>query len=134
MRFTRFARGRTHKVTSENKTEGRYRDVLELRRMAGDVAWYRFEGFKLRLADGAFYTPDYAVMLSEGNLQCHEVKAGMIDKTTGLLKMLSEDTSRVKVKVAAEMYPFEFWYAIERPRKAGGGFDLVPVGAGVEER
>lgn len=128
MNFTRYAKGRKRKVGQANKTERRYADVLALRKLANEVEWYRFEGLKVRLADGAFYTPDYAVMLADGTLECHEVKAGKLDKATGLIMMLCEEASKVRVKVAAEMYPIAFVFAVERPKKAGGGFDLIPVG------
>lgn len=127
MRFTRFARGQKRVVGSVNKTEARYGDLLATRQIAGEVEWYRFEAFKLRLADSTFYTTDFAVMLSTGEFQVHEVKAGRIDKD-GKLQMLSEDASRIKIKIASEMYPFRFFWAIERPKKSGGGFEMAQVG------
>jgi hypothetical protein len=96
------------KVGQRNKTEAAYEAQLELRRRAGEVAWYRFEGLKLRLADSTFYTPDFAVMLADGSIECHEVKGHW------------EDDARVKIKVAAGMYPFRF-VAV---KKAGSGWEL----------
>jgi len=90
-----------------NGTERAYGGVLELRRRGGEIAWYRFEGIKLRLADNTFYTPDYAVMLTGGEIECHEVKGHWTDD------------ARVKIKVAAEMYPFRF-IAVRKER--GGAF------------
>jgi hypothetical protein len=91
----RYALGRL-KQGQMNKTEAAYGRTLELRKAAGEVLWYRFEGVKLRLADSTFYTPDYAVMLADGSLELHEVKG------------FWEDDARVKIKVAAEMYPMRF--------------------------
>lgn len=51
------------KTGQMNKTESAYSQHLEMRKHAGEIAWYRFEGIKLRLADNTFYTPDFAVML-----------------------------------------------------------------------
>ncbi|EGX16832.1 gp8 domain protein [Escherichia coli STEC_S1191] len=51
-----------------NKTESAYCQHLEQRKRAGEIAWYRFEGIKLRLADNTFYTPDFAVMLATGEM------------------------------------------------------------------
>jgi hypothetical protein len=90
-----YALGRL-KAGAMNQTEARYGALLKLRLMAGEVAWYRFEGIKLRLADSTFYTPDFAVMLADGTMELHEVKG------------FWEDDARVKIKVAAEMYPFRF--------------------------
>lgn len=73
MRKTIQALGRL-KAGQMNKTETAYAQELELRKRYGEIAWYRFEGIKLRLADNTFYTPDFAVMLANGQLEMHEVK------------------------------------------------------------
>lgn len=95
------------KTGEMNKTEAEYGVVL-----AGDptVAWHKFEGFKLRLADSTFYTPDYAVMRTDGALECHEVKGHW------------QDDAKVKIKVAASLYPFAFIAVKKRAKKDGGGF------------
>ncbi len=79
-----------------NKTEAAYAEDLEFQRQAGAVAWWAFEALKYRLADNTFYTPDFAVMLSNGVLQAHEVKGRW------------EDDARVKIKIAAALFPIEF--------------------------
>jgi hypothetical protein len=100
------------KTGAMNKTEQRYANTLELLRRANEIAWYRFEGLKLRLADNTFYTPDFAVMKSDGALECHEVKGFMADD------------ANVKLKVAAEMYPFRF-LLIRAAR--GGAWDIKEI-------
>lgn len=75
MRKTLQALGRL-KAGQMNKTETAYAQELELRKRYGEIAWFRFEGIKLRLADNTFYTPDFAVMLANGQLEMHEVKGG----------------------------------------------------------
>ncbi|WP_268625553.1 DUF1064 domain-containing protein, partial [Escherichia coli] len=82
------------KTGQMNKTESAYCQHLEQRKRAGEIAWYRFEGIKLRLADNTFYTPDFAVMLATGEMELHEVKG------------FWTDDARVKTKVAADQYPF----------------------------
>lgn len=88
-----------------NKTESAYRDHLELRRISGEIAWYGFEAIKLRLAKATFFTPDFFVMLANGELEAHEVKGHW------------EDDARVKVKMAAELFPLRF-RAMRRERGA----------------
>lgn len=100
------------KVGAMNKTEAAYAAHLDLRRSAGEVVWYRFEGLKLRLADNTFYSPDFAVMLSTGEMEVHEVKGFMTDD------------ANVKIKVAAEMYPFSF--LLVRKSK-GGGWNISKI-------
>ena len=51
-----FALGRL-KPGEMNRTEQAYAQHLELRKQAGEVAWFRFEAIKLRLADNAFSLP-----------------------------------------------------------------------------
>lgn len=88
-----------------NQTEAAYGRLLETRKAAGEVAWYAFEGINLRLAPGTRYTPDFAVMLADGTMELHEVKGKW------------EDDARVKIKVAASMFPFRF-VAVRKVRGA----------------
>lgn len=98
------------KVGAMNKTEAAYAAHLESQRAAGQVLWFRFEGLKLRLADNTFYTPDFAVMAADGQLECHEVKGYW------------QDDARVKIKVAAEQYPLTFLAVKAKAKKDGGGW------------
>ncbi|NBJ13316.1 DUF1064 domain-containing protein [Microvirga arsenatis] len=111
MKFSTRALGRL-KTGQMNKTEEAYAAHLELRRIAGEVAWYKFEAFKLRLADNTFLTVDFAVMLTDGTLEMHEVKG------------FWTDDARVKIKVAADLYPFRFIAAQVLPKKEGGGWKV----------
>lgn len=104
-----FALGRL-KPGQMNKTEAAYAAHLEAEKHAGRVAWFAFEGMKFRLADGAFYTPDFAVMLASGHVELHEVKGHW------------QDDARVKVKVAAALFPFRFVAVKALPKKQGGGW------------
>ena len=90
-----------------NRTEAAYAQLLELRKSAGEVLWWKFEGIKLRLADNTFYTPDFAVLLANGEMELHEVKGVFIT-----------DDGAVKLKVAADMYPLRF--LLVRKAKSGG--------------
>lgn len=104
-----FALGRL-KTGEMNGTERDYGAILTARQIAGEVAWFKFEGLKLRLADNTFYTPDFAVMAADGVMECHEVKGHW------------QDDARVKIKVAATLYPFRFLAVRKRAKKDGGGF------------
>lgn len=100
------------KVGAMNKTEAAYAATLDLRRAAGEVAWFKFEGLKFRLADNTFYTPDFAVMLASGALEAHEVKG------------FWQDDARAKIKIAAGMYPLQFVAVQVVPKSAGGGWKI----------
>lgn len=80
-----------------NKLEARYwHEVLEPRRKAGDITWCQYEPFKLQLAPGAWFTPDFGVITSIGRLEFHETKG------------FWREAARVRIKVAARLFPFRF--------------------------
>ena len=60
MRNRSFAVGRL-KTGVMNETEAEYALHLESLKVVGTVAWYKFEGLKLRLADNTFYSPDFFI-------------------------------------------------------------------------
>ncbi|WP_047236932.1 hypothetical protein [Chromobacterium subtsugae] len=98
------------KAGAMNKTEEAYENHLAQRKQAGEVAWYRFEGVKLRLADNTFYSPDFAVMLANGQMEMHEVKGHW------------QDDARAKIKIAADQYPFRFIAVKVQAKRDGGGW------------
>lgn len=104
------AKGRLKKGEM-NKSEAAYAALLEARRARGEIAWFRFEGIKLRLASGCSLTCDFAVMTADGGLELHDVKGGFF----------TED-ARVKMKVAAEEYPLRIVAVTPRAKKHGGGW------------
>lgn len=85
-----------HKDRDMNKLEAEYATRLEALKGVGEIADYRFECVKLRLADRTFYTPDFMVLKPDGAFEMHEVKG------------FWEDDARVKIKTAAESFPFKF--------------------------
>jgi len=111
MRNKAFALGRL-KVGEMNSVEAAYQLYLDALKQSGAVKWHKFEGLKLRLADNTFYTPDFAVMVADGTLECHETKG------------FWTDDARVKIKVAASLYPFRFKAIRKQTKKAGGGWDI----------
>lgn len=84
-----------------NKTEERFlREVVEPMMRSGQLLWWAFEGIKLRLAPKTFLTPDFAVMREGGLIELHDVKGA---------EHLIEEDALVKLKVAADRFPFEFF-------------------------
>lgn len=94
---------------SMNKTEAAFAERLALQKHAGEVLWWSFEAVKLRLADNTHLTVDFAVLTSAGELQMIDVKGA---------RAIVQDDAHVKMKVAAEKFPFAFFYAF--PVKGGG--------------
>jgi len=79
-----------------NQTEKRYADRLELLKRAGEILWYEFEPANLRLADRCLYKIDFWVLTKDREIEVHEVKG------------FWTDDALVKIKVAAEKFPFRF--------------------------
>lgn len=84
------------KLGKRNSLELAYEKHLELLRKADEILWFKFEAVKLRLADNTFYTPDFLIMMKTGQIEIHEVKGFWMDD------------ARVKIKVAAATFPFQF--------------------------
>lgn len=109
----RFARARSRpKPGTMNKTESAYADHLSSRKLAGEIVSHQFEAIKLRLADKTFYTPDFVVVMADLSIELHEVKGHW------------EEDARVKIKVAAETFPYLKFVAVKKlSKKLGGGWD-----------
>jgi hypothetical protein len=95
-----------------NRTETAYAELLEARRRAGEVLWFEFEAFTLRLARRTHYRPDFPVLTPTG-LQFHEVKGFM------------RDDAWLKLKLAARAFPFQF--IVVRRTKGDWSFQEVEV-------
>lgn len=103
-----------------NRTEAAYAEHLELRRRAGEVSWFTFEGVKLRLAKATFLTVDFFVTLTDGSIEIHEVKGFM------------RDDAAVKLKVAARLFPcFRFVVVRARSKRLSDGFTMKDVSDGL---
>ena len=107
-------RGRTTKriLGQMNGTEAAYAVHLDTRKAAREILDYWFEAMTFKLADGCRYTPDFVVQMADGLIEVHEVKGHW------------EDDALVKIKVAAEMFPFRFLAVQKIAQKAGGGWAI----------
>ena len=80
-----------------NKLEAAYAQLLDLRKHAGEILWWKFEGMTLKLAGDTRYTPDFSVVTFSGSLNFYETKGFM------------REAARVRLNVAASMFPFPFY-------------------------
>jgi hypothetical protein len=79
-----------------NDWERRYATHLTVLQRGGIVQWWAYEALRFKLGRGAWFKPDFAVLLADGTLELHEVKGHW------------REAARVRIKVAASMYPFRF--------------------------
>lgn len=101
-----------------NRTEEAFDLYLDAQRMHGEVLWYRFEGIKLKLADNCHLTVDFAVMAADGVLEMIDVKGS---------PAIYSDDAKVKMKMAAKLFPFRFKVAFPIAKKLGGGWRIEEV-------
>lgn len=105
------ARKRPRPIPGEmNKTEKEYAELLEARKLAGEIDQYMFDSVTFRLAKNTTYRPDFFVVTADGTVEFHEVKGHW------------EDDARAKIKIAAYNYPFRFVAVTKNTKKNGGGW------------
>lgn len=97
MRYFGKGRFKRKKAGTMNGLERDYAMHLHAKMREGQIEKYWYESFKIRLADKTWFTPDFLVLTKEGFLEFHETKGFMMDD------------ANVKLKVAAENWPFKFW-------------------------
>ena len=93
----------------KSKWEAQYAAVLESLKTAGRILWYRYEGLRLRLAEGALFSPDFAVVTADGTLELHEVKGQW------------REAAKVRWRIAKENYPFVF-KLVQKGKGRNAGF------------
>lgn len=101
----------TAKPKGMNKWEAAFALTLEYQRSIGELVWWDFEPFRIRLADGAFYRPDFVTVDKEGRTAIYEVKGHF------------REAARVRLKVAVEKLPYPFYLV----RKSKGELRVTPV-------
>lgn len=105
------AKGRP-RLAKGNNLERAYSLVLSAQQHRSEISWWRYEGITLKLADDTRYTPDFAIMLANGEMEMHETKGFM------------RDDAWVKLKVAAQQFPFRF---VLVKKVKGGNWDFKEV-------
>lgn len=95
--------GKRHVPGQMNLTESKYAEMLEARKLAGEIETWEFERYTLKLADDTRYTPDFAAYFADGSMEFIDAKGG------GPI----DPKSLVKVKCAAERFP-QFKFVIEQ--------------------
>lgn len=118
----RGGRGKRKPPGEMNGTEMKYAARLEQLRQQGVVAWYAFESQSFRLAGRTTYTPDFLVMMADLTIEYHEVKGTTSSKKTGKKSAFVEPHNIIKLKVAAEKFPFFFsMFWIDKTQPDGWG-------------
>ncbi len=90
------------------------RDWATVLNLDNSVVRWVFEGARLRLAKGAYYTPDFLVFKENRLIEMHETKGFM------------REAARVRLLTAAELYP-EFMFVLITRGKSNGMWNLEQI-------
>lgn len=90
-----------------NRLETEYSLHLEALKANGTILDWKYEAFKLKLADKTYYSPDFFVLLPDCSIELHDTKAAWKQKD-GSYKPHVEAASSIKIKLAAQEFPFVF--------------------------
>lgn len=99
----RYATPRPRQNGAMNKLEATYAQHLAVLQSVGEVWQVAYEGVKLKLAPSTFYTPDFLVITPTA-IELHETKGYW------------HEDARVKIKVAAALFPHFVFKAITKER------------------
>jgi len=103
-----------HKPGEMNQTEAAYAKHLNLLMAAGEVHEWWFEAMKIKVSyDTNWITIDFMIQFPDGHIELHDVKGGA-----------TEDDAAVKMKVAADLYPFPIYEA----RLKRGKWEMKRIG------
>lgn len=95
--WTQYARGAARRPPGTmTKLERAYAERLDALKHAGEVLWWVYESVNLKIGEGAWFKADFFVMKAGGELEVHEAKG------------FWAEAARVRIKVAASLYPFRF--------------------------
>lgn len=85
-----------------SKWEAERADWWEQHKRGGIIRDWRYEPLRLRLADGAYYKPDFLVVHEDGSMSLEEVKG------------FWREAALVRFKVARELYPMFTFNAVTK--------------------
>ena len=103
-----------------NGVERAFARDLEVKKRAGAILWWEYEAVKVRIGDSCFYTPDFAVVNAQGELELWEVKVMWRTRAGGERPGFRDD-AKVKLRSASARFPARFFGAYARK---GGGFQV----------
>lgn len=114
-----FARGRQPRRVpgTMNGLERDFSLQLEARKREGEIVEWWFESFTFKLAPDLRYSPDFcALMAGTHEVEFFEVKGGF-----------AREDSMVKLRMAAQLFPFKFSLCVRAPKRDGGGWQITEV-------
>lgn len=121
-RVAALSKGMVRQRGKMNRTETAYSQHLEVRRLAGEIAWWRFEPLTLRLThpdagQPITYTPDFVILCPDGRTYMDDVKPPR--------KQADDPAAKNRIKLAAEVYSL---WEFRIVRRQGSNWTIEVVG------
>ena len=93
--------GESKVVKKDNRKMGKweiaYSKYLDALIQNGEVKWYKNNHVRFLIGEGAWYTPDFIVVLPDNSVELHEVKG------------FEREAAIVRFKTAGMLYPHFTW-------------------------
>jgi hypothetical protein len=102
------------RVPYDSREEEEWADILEARKANGAILEWWFQPERFRVGDGAWYTPDFRVLMPDQSIVFHEIKGGRI-----------REAARVRFLAVASHHPYRYVMIQKRPKKEGGGWVIL---------
>jgi hypothetical protein len=103
-----------HRIPYDSKEESEWADILSRRQAQGVILEWSFQPERFRIGDGAWYTPDFRVVMPDQSVVFHEIKGGRI-----------REAARVRFLVCASLHPYRFILVQKQAKKEGGGWKVL---------
>ena len=101
-----------------NKVESRFAEWLEFRRLKREVAWWKFQGLRFILAPNTTLTPDFNVLMPDGQLHIIDTKGS---------RAVIQDDALAKMKIAAATFPLRFFFAFPGSRTTTSDWTIEEI-------
>lgn len=93
---------RVRRTGYRSKLEADYARYLNLLFLAGELRTWSYEAVKLKIGNGAFFTPDFLVVCASGDVEFRETKG------------FRREAAIVRIRSAALQYPFWPFFLVTR--------------------
>jgi hypothetical protein len=88
-------RQKSKRTGYRSNLEADYATRLEILRGLGEIRSWMYEAVKLKIGNGAWFTPDFFVRMASGSIEFHETKGGF-----------AREAAMVRIRSAALQFPF----------------------------
>lgn len=86
----------------KSRLESDYADLLTLRKLAREILRWEYEPIKFRLGEGAYYKPDFLIVMADRSIEIHETKG------------FKREAAMVRIRAAASIHDYVSFTLVTR--------------------